>query len=109
MLFAAGETVENVYFIESGVVDLVIERHGAAAAEGGGRHFASRARGRRLQRISDGGVCGELGFFLQRPQVFRAVAVSPVRLWTLSRAELARMERDAPALCILVQLSLIHI
>ena len=44
---------------------------------------------------------------LQRPQVFRAVAISSVRLWTLSRAELARMEREAPALCILVQRALL--
>ncbi|CAM9577827.1 unnamed protein product [Phaeothamnion confervicola] len=106
---------------------------GCAAAAGGGRHAlaaprpASRAASRpvlltasravsasgsaeeeaeeepRLAKVSAGGSFGELGFFLKRPQPFRAVATEDCALYTLERRAMARMQAENPELCILVQ------
>ena len=93
-------------------VNFEIDTRGAGDGENEGLSIIAPAANRLVgtslaQALNNTALCGELGFFLQRPQVFRAVAISSVRLWTLSRAELARMERDAPALCILVQRALL--
>jgi CRP-like cAMP-binding protein len=86
-------------------------RYAAAAAEAtdgerGGNSKPSQ-RLKRLQRISGGGICGELGFFLEAPQAFSAVAVRPTAVWTLSRRQFTDMQVADAQLCILVQMALV--
>mmetsp|Transcript_7867 Transcript_7867/g.16163 ORF Transcript_7867/g.16163 Transcript_7867/m.16163 type:complete len:226 (-) Transcript_7867:411-1088(-) len=59
----------------------------------------------RIQRISAGGTCGELGFFLATPQFFRGVASSPgaTVAWVLDKQSFLDMQEQHPQLCILVQ------
>ena len=62
----------------------------------------------RLQKISDGGTIGELGFFLKKPQIFGAKAVTNCRLFRLCRDDLARMALENPQLCVLLQSVLLN-
>jgi len=59
----------------------------------------------RIQRISAGGTCGELGFFLATPQFFRGVASTPgaTVAWVLDKQSFLDMQEQHPQLCILVQ------
>jgi CRP-like cAMP-binding protein len=79
----------------------------AAAAAAAAKGAALTSQRSRLQRISGGGICGELGFFLETPQSFNAVAIRPTIAWTLSRKQFADMQIADAQLCILVQMALV--
>lgn len=95
-LFGALEPVDRLYFIEKGVVDLMIPDDELVGES------------ERLLRISAGGMCGELGFFLERPQVFAAKVVHACKLWTITRQSFQRMRKEKPQLCIGLQTALIR-
>ena len=48
-----------------------------------------------------------IGFFLEAPQAFSAVAVRPTAVWTLSRRQFTDMQVADAQLCILVQMALV--
>lgn len=100
ILFDTTDTSDFVYFIEDGVVELLSPCEPSA----------SRWRGedqsdglRRCAKLGMGGIFGEVSFFLEKPQMMRAVAASDVTMWTLDRAAYARMEASEPRLCICLQ------
>jgi len=131
-LLTRGAAPDGLFFLESGTVDVEEAPPGAtrlqrshltaaSAIAAGGRGLAGGGlagggdcggdcggdRGNRVQRISGGGICGELGFVLGCPQPFRAVAVEPTSAWVLARPRFEAMAVDAPGLCILVQTALL--
>ena len=85
LLYDAGAVADAIHFIESGTVDILGEAES------------------RIQRISDGGVCGELGFFLKQPLTVRAQAATDVVAWRLDRKAMAKMQSQDSDLCVLVQ------
>lgn len=84
-LFESGEASGRLYLLRQGEVELLSDD------------------AKRIQKISDGGVCGEVGFFLGRPQAFRAVTRARCQLWFLSRAKFAIMCEEEPKLAMLLQ------
>ena len=82
-------------------------RRGRGGGVGGGGGIAGSGSeaaaqlGRRLVRYVDGGIFGELDFFLKRPRSFTAVAssTSDTILQVLTRDALLSMQSQSPQLC----------
>ena len=82
VLWEANVPSQRLYFVERGTIDLVVpyatKKTSAATTTFTDPTSASAAvsggdGGRRISRISAGGTCGELGFFLATPQVRKRV------------------------------------
>jgi len=100
VLIEAKSTASAIRFISHGLVELQIPPNSNEE-----NHLSKH---RRLQKISAGGVFGEIGFFLKVPQYFRAVALSDTHMWRLSRLSFAQMQEKEPQLCVLVQNALLR-
>jgi CRP-like cAMP-binding protein len=102
-LFKGGEASDKLYFIRKGVVELQVPSASAKPQEdrgGGGENGGVQQQ--RLQKVSAGGSVGELGFFLKRPQIFTAVATTPVVVYYLTRPRLLALAKAHPQLaCVL--------
>ena len=105
-LFNGGEASDKLYFIRKGVVELQVPskefRGGGRGGGGGGQQRQLQQHQQRLQKVSAGGSVGELGFFLKRPQIFTAVATTPVVVYYLTRPRLLALAKAHPQLaCVL--------
>lgn len=89
VLFQTG-TTDTLYFIASGLVDFTLPPN------------------RRILRVTRGGVCGELSFFLNRPQRFLAQCAKPTVVFRLDRANALRMRQHHPQLFMLLQTALLN-
>ena len=119
-IFHEGETAHSIYFITSGEVTLwenpatgfstaspggptadVLALNIGPPFMGGGQEnsVAHKSRGRRLLRYVNGGIFGELDFFLRNPRSFDAVASTPnCTVQMLTRDALQSMQSQAPQL-----------
>jgi len=85
ILFAKGDSADTLFFVQQGEVELLTDD------------------GERLQRYIDGGVFGDLDFFLERPRTFSAIARTDSILWRLSSRDLGKMSAQRPDLSTAVQ------
>lgn len=122
MLFHRGGASDQLIFLESGTVDMLVPPHlniihTAKTVNHNSSHTALSSAAdsdselieddlsewRRIQRISGGGIAGECGFFLQVAQPFSAVARVASAIWVVDRTAYEALARDQPQLCILVR------
>ena len=112
VLFEATTASDRLFLIEHGTVSIIIPPESQKATSPV-RSFSFQGEQeplttKRLQKISGGGICGELGFFLERPQVFSAVASDHCRVWTITRNSFREMQNGHPHLAILLQTALLR-
>ena len=88
-LFAKGESLirqgdpsGDIYFLEEGEVSVYLRSPEGDTV--------------RIRRTGSGTVLGEIGFYLGTPRSASVVADSPVRVYRLTAAALARMETERP-------------
>ncbi|MFC1628130.1 SLC26A/SulP transporter family protein [Gemmatimonadota bacterium] len=81
-LFSQGDISENLYFIESGKVSVLLEL-------GDGKNI-------RLQTMSAGTVLGEMGLFTKEPRSATAVTEEPTSLYCLSNDSFHAMQTEDP-------------
>ena len=65
-----GDKSDNAYWIEKGVVDIVLTR---------------KKQTQKLATFSDGEVFGEISIFLNSPRTAGAISVTPTTLYVLER------------------------
>lgn len=87
------ETNDRLYFVACGLVDL---------------NVTDDTDKKRILRITRGGVCGELSFFLRRSQRFRATCAEETIVFVLDRDGANRMRQAHPDLFLLLQAALIN-
>ena len=92
-LLAASVAPDRLFFIASGVVDFEYE---------GEDHHKKR-----ILRVTRGGVCGELNFFLRRPQRFACRVIEDADVFILHRRDADAMRSQDPDLFILLQTGLL--
>jgi len=83
-LFAAEAASDSLYFVASGQVSVLLELPDGST--------------KRLQRVSAGGVLGEMRFYGQPPLSTRVVVETPSELYELTRAAFMRLQQEQPAL-----------
>ncbi len=83
-LFRQGDTADSLYFLESGRLGIVLHRSGAESI--------------RLRIISGHTVVGEMGLYRAQTRAASVIAEEPSRVHRLTQANLARLEREEPAL-----------
>ena len=110
VIFRKGALAHSIYFITQGEVTLWAPSLDGGAESGettpvAVQHAGSlvsaedSALGRRLVRYVDGGIFGELDFFLRHPRSFSAVASTPdTCVQVLTRDALQSMQSQAPQL-----------
>ena len=101
LIFRKGALAHALYFITSGEVTLWAPHLDSDSSEGPGSGSLTDAHlGRRLVRYVDGGIFGELDFFLRHPRSFTAVASSMDHtvIQVLTRDALQSMQSKAPQL-----------
>ena len=101
LIFRKGALAHSVYFITSGEVTLWAPRLETEVAENVSSSLEDLQGqlGRRLVRYVDGGIFGELDFFLRNPRSFSAVASSrDTTIQVLTRDALQSMQSQAPQL-----------
>uniref|UniRef100_A0A7R9UBE4 STAS domain-containing protein n=1 Tax=Pinguiococcus pyrenoidosus TaxID=172671 RepID=A0A7R9UBE4_9STRA len=129
VLFRRGEASDRLYVLRQGEVELLAPMTVEGSTPANGSPNSGRppdangtdamehrplkipisvSKERRIQKITDGGVCGEVGFFLCRPQDFRAVTRTPCQLWNMTRNDFAEMCRNRPTLALMLQVSALH-
>jgi SulP family sulfate permease len=81
-LIAQGDTADEVFFIESGQVSAYLE--------------SPDHQPLRLETMRGGRVVGELAFYLGTPRTAAVVADEPTVIYSLSRKQLAQLERSDP-------------
>jgi CRP-like cAMP-binding protein len=101
----------KVFFIESGVVEIVsltIEQSFETAVTEPkiGRNNSSEVV--RVNKASHGGVFGEADFILGKTRSVRAYSVTNCTFWILDREHFAAMEVQQPQLCMLIQYALLR-
>ena len=102
VIFRKGALAHSVYFITAGEVTLWAPRLETEPAENVGASLEDLqgSFGRRLVRYVDGGIFGELDFFLRNPRSFSAVASCATPLSRCSRAtrssRCSRRRRSSP-------------
>ena len=98
VIYKRGDLPEKVYLIEEGVIEIVL---GDDNKEG----YITR-----VNKFTSGGVFGCEAFLLNVSYSSSAVSVCAAGcvLWSLSRADLHRMETEDPSLCVLVQRMLLR-
>ena len=95
-IFRAGDAADCIYVLESGSVTLL----NALSADG-------RRQQQRLLRYSNGGIFGELDFFLGQARSFDAVAGSDCALHVLQRESYARLIEEEPVVGAALQSALL--
>ncbi|CAM9704722.1 unnamed protein product [Chrysoparadoxa australica] len=88
-LFTNKESSDKLYFVGKGSVEL------------------KSSTGVRVQKVKIGGCFGELGFFLDQPQMFSALTTEPCHLFTITQTGLDQMKVSNPSLCAALQTSLL--
>lgn len=83
-LFRQGDAADSIYFIESGELSIWLELPGDGRVK--------------LRDLGPGQCLGEMALYRHEPRAASAEAASHCRLWKLTAARLAALERDAPAL-----------
>jgi SulP family sulfate permease len=89
MLMRLGDPAEAIFFVESGHVTAELEREGASPV--------------RLQTSAPGALIGEIAVLRDGVRTASVRAENACRLARLSKAALARMEKDDPQLATLIQ------
>jgi SulP family sulfate permease len=89
-VFRAGDTADCIYVLEHGSVTLLTHTATAPAEE------AAAEENKRLLRYANGGIFGELDFFLGQARSFDAVAGSDCSLHMLRREAYARLVEEEP-------------
>jgi SulP family sulfate permease len=85
-LFRQGDDSDDLFFIESGWVAVVLEKPPATPL--------------RINSMGPGTVVGEIGFFLERPRVDSAIAETEARVHQLTRKSLEIIRSESPELFI---------
>jgi sulfate permease, SulP family len=85
-LTSQGEDVHELYFIESGRVQVMVEL-------GGDRHL-------RIRTLEAGTVVGEMGLFLNQRRTASVVAEGDGTAYRLTAGQMKRMEEEEPALAV---------
>ena len=88
----------SVFFIESGVVELLVTDD----ARDGKEDLLSKPV-TRLSKVSSGGIFGIDAFLLNLPHRCRALTVTECHIWRIDRSSLAKMEVRHPKLCLIIQ------
>jgi SulP family sulfate permease len=83
-LILQGDMADELYFIESGKVKVLIE--------------LDNGQTMRLRSMGSGTVVGELGFYLEQARVASVVTEDKCRIFRLTIESLRRMEREQPIL-----------
>lgn len=83
-LFRQGEPSDNLYFLESGQVSVILE--------------LSNGKTKRLRTYSSGTILGEIGLYGNAPRSASVVADEPSCLYYLSTKALAKIENEEPQL-----------
>jgi SulP family sulfate permease len=83
-LIEKGRTSDALFFVESGEVSVYAE--------------FGNGQTRRIRTMGAGTILGELGLYRQALPMATVIATQPCRVYKLSEAALADMERNAPAL-----------
>lgn len=84
ILFRQGDAADGIYFIETGELSIWLELSGDGRVK--------------LRDLGPGQCVGEMALYRQEPRAASAEAASRCRLWKLTAARLAELEREAPAL-----------
>lgn len=84
VLFRQGDLADSLYFVETGELAVVLEVPGAGHVP--------------VRRFGPGQCIGEMALYRREPRAATVEALAPTRLWRLSTAQLAEVERSAPAL-----------
>lgn len=87
-LVRQGESSEEMFFIEDGLIAIQLEREGAAAI--------------RLRSLCSGTTVGEMGLYLRSPRSASAIAARPSVVYRLTASALEAMEADDPQLAALL-------
>ena len=95
-VFSAGDASDCIYVLERGSVTLLTSDRPTAAADESQLKPAVPRR-RRILRYENGGIFGELDFFLGQPRSFDAVAESDCTMHVLRRDSFARVVAEEPA------------
>jgi CRP-like cAMP-binding protein len=83
-IYRQGEAANTIDFIASGSVAVILDD--------------GRRPPRRVRRSAQQTVLGEMGFFRALPRAATIAAEGPVLIFTLSRANLARLQSEHPAI-----------
>jgi sigma-B regulation protein RsbU (phosphoserine phosphatase) len=83
-LFRQGDAADGIFFIESGELSIWLELPGDGRVK--------------LRDLGPGQCLGEMALYRREARAASADAASHCRLWKLTAARLANLERDAPAL-----------
>lgn len=86
VLFRQGEPAEFLCFVESGELAVVLEVPGAGRVP--------------VRRFGPGQCLGEMALYRREARAATVEALAPSRLWRLGTAQLAAIEREAPALAL---------
>jgi len=112
-LFDLSERADHIYFLEDGEVELVSVTTATNLTMTKGQSVDNNGEGEgregveRVSKAGPGSIFGEATFFLGACQCLKAITLSDCSVWSLSREDLARMEINHPALCMLCQLVLL--
>ena len=83
-LILQGDQANELYFIESGKVKVVVE--------------LDNGRTMRIRTMGPGTVVGEIGLYLEQQRVASIVTEEPCAIYRLTAESLRKMEREAPEL-----------
>ncbi len=86
VLFRQGDPADFLCFVETGELAVVLEVPGAGRVP--------------VRRFGPGQCLGEMALYRRDTRAATVEALAPSRLWRLGTAQLARIEREAPALAL---------
>ncbi len=89
VVFCQGDDANEMYFIVSGMVEILHHDAGEAQKE---------AVDKRLAVLEKGDIFGELGILLDKPRTADAVAVSDVRVYKITKSDFDEILRGSPEL-----------
>ena len=89
VVFRQGDDANEMYFIVSGMVEILHHDAGEAQKE---------AVDKRLAVLEKGDIFGELGILLDKPRTADAVAVSDVRVYKITKSDFDEILRGSPEL-----------
>lgn len=95
-VFSAGDPSDCIYVLERGSVTLLTSDRSTDRAAEESHQLKPVPRGRRILRYENGGIFGELDFFLGQPRSFDAVAETDCTMHVLRRDAFARVVAEEP-------------
>ncbi|KAK9847078.1 hypothetical protein WJX84_002130 [Apatococcus fuscideae] len=105
IIFSPGEPADELYFIESGGVQLQMDFMSMTEQQRAMElpEDVQAAAHIRTNEYHAGGIIGQLDFFLQRSRSFRAKSVGSTRMQMMTRRSYERMALEAPQALLLLQ------